>query len=99
MERPGARRFQLTLLIPALLFAFASSYYSWTHNTHEKQLRRVYPGWFTGPYVIFDGYGQYAGQIQYLIQHPSQTPGFEKFVKGYIHSNTPFFPFLAAAIS
>lgn len=87
------------LLLPALAFAFLTSYYSWTNNTHEAQLRRVYSWWFTGHYVIFDGYGAYAAQLKYLLVHPDATVGFKKFLHGYMHANTPLFSVLAALVS
>ena len=88
------------LVAVCLVFAFASSYYSWTHNSHELQLRKRYPGWFRGHYALFDGYGTYTEQIRNLIRSPERFgEAFRAYATKYHHTNTPLYPLLCALLT
>jgi hypothetical protein len=88
------------LVLGCLLFAFASSFYSWTHNSHERQLRQRFPTWYRDGYVLFDGYGNYTEQIRNVILDPQKyRASFQHYVGVYIHANTPLYPLLCAVVS
>ncbi|MCX7018152.1 MAG: hypothetical protein WCK47_01860 [bacterium] len=87
------------LLAFIIVAAFVSSFYSWTHNTHELVLRGRYPTWYRGGHVLFDGYGDYADAIRDWIMAPqTRWPQFQRFLHEHVHANTLIYPLLAALV-
>ncbi len=90
----------MAFVLACLALAFASSFYSWTHNSHEGELRHRFPTWFRDGYALFDGYGNYTEQLRNVMLDPQgAAASFQRFTRNYIHANTPLYPLLAAVVS
>jgi hypothetical protein len=82
------------------VFAAATSFLAWTRNTHELVLRHRFPTWYRDGYVLFDGYGDFTDVLYEYVKSPGpeQSTLLSQFMTGYLHSNTPVYPFLAALL-
>ena len=86
-------------IVLAVFFCFVTSYYGWVHSPHIEGLRQVYPSWYYGNYVIFDGYGPYSQWIAgYLAGKPRAAEHLAEFLRYDLHAHTPFYPFLCALV-
>ncbi|MGB9690693.1 MAG: hypothetical protein ACPL7D_00830 [Candidatus Sumerlaeaceae bacterium] len=86
-------------ILVATLFAFATSFYAWRYSPHVEGLRRVYPTWYYGDFVIFDGYGPYSQWLAAaIVRRPGAIAHLVEFLRFDPHAHTPLYPFLCALV-
>ncbi|MCX7626390.1 MAG: glycosyltransferase family 39 protein [Candidatus Sumerlaeaceae bacterium] len=80
-------------------FAFVTSYLAWRFSPHAVGLRDLYPSWYYGDAVIFDGYGPYSQWIAaVLVGREGAWYHLSEFIRHDYHSHTPLYPFLCALV-
>lgn len=83
----------------ATVFAFITSYLAWRFSPHAAGLRDMYPSWYYGDFVIFDGYGPYSQWIAAVLAgREGAMDHLAEFIRHDYHSHTPLYPFLCALV-
>ncbi len=86
-------------LLGATILAFLSSFCAWRYSPHVEGLRNIYPSWYYGEFVIFDGYGAYSQWLAaVMVGRPGAAAHLAEFLRYDPHAHTPLYPFLCALV-